>query len=52
MNHALQFEDSEAARAKDANIKNEDTYEIFDPRNPITQRRIEASRQKKKEKRR
>ncbi|XP_065069285.1 spliceosome-associated protein CWC27 homolog isoform X2 [Rhopilema esculentum] len=45
MGHTLKFE-SAAARAKDANMRDEDTYDIFDPRNPINQRRREASGRK------
>jgi len=42
MTHSLHFESNERL-AKDANIANEDTFEIYDPRNPINQRRREAS---------
>ena len=45
MGHTLKFE-SAAARAKDANMRDEDTFDIYDPRNPINQRRREASGRK------
>jgi peptidyl-prolyl cis-trans isomerase SDCCAG10 len=51
MSHALQCEVAEQ-KVKDANIQNEDTYEIFDPRNPINKRRREASKEAMKEKKR
>ena len=37
-------------KVKDANIRDEDTYEIFDPRNPINKRRREESKRKQHEK--
>ncbi len=37
--------------AKDANTKDDDWYEIFDPRNPITKRRRESNKQEITEKR-
>lgn len=45
MSHTLTFEE-DLVKAKDANIQNADTFDIIDPRNPITQRRKEASKQK------
>ena len=51
MFHSLKCE-PELKRAKDASIENEDTFEIFDPRNPINKRRREASKKAMKEKRR
>lgn len=39
-------------KVKDANIHDEDTYEIFDPRNPINKRRREESKRIQKEKKR
>lgn len=51
MFHSLKCE-AESKRARDAYIENEDTYEIFDPRNPINKRRREASKKAMKEKRR
>lgn len=47
--HTLQFE-SHDRLAKDANMANEDTFEIYDPRNPINQRRREASKKVMKDK--
>ncbi|XP_067137033.1 spliceosome-associated protein CWC27 homolog [Centruroides vittatus] len=44
LRHQLYFEDKGPVLAKDASIKTEDTYEIFDPRNPINLRRREASK--------
>ena len=35
----LSFEEERLILAKDANIKNEDTYDIYDPRNPLNKRR-------------
>lgn len=51
MFHSLKCE-PELKRAKDASIEDEDTFEIFDPRNPINKRRREASKKAMKEKRR
>lgn len=51
MYHALLCE-SEDKRARDAFVEDEDTFEIFDPRNPINKRRREASKKSMKEKRR
>ncbi len=31
-------------KAKDASIQNEDTFDIYDPRNPLTKRRREESK--------
>ena len=39
-------------RARDAFVEDEDTFEIFDPRNPINKRRREASKKTMKDKRR
>ncbi|KAJ8305542.1 hypothetical protein KUTeg_016087 [Tegillarca granosa] len=52
MRHKLIFE-NEAQKRKviDANVAELDRYEIFDPRNPLTQRRREASKQALKDKR-
>ena len=52
MSHILSCDALRAREAKDASVQNEDTYEIFDPRNPINKRRREASKQNKKSKRR
>ncbi|KAG8224839.1 hypothetical protein J437_LFUL002286 [Ladona fulva] len=44
--HKLEYEDETPILAKDANkAKGDDWFEIYDPRNPINQRRREASRQ-------
>lgn len=51
MFHSLLCE-TQDKRAKDASIEDEDTFEIFDPRNPINKRRREASKKAMKEKRR
>lgn len=51
MTHSLQCE-TQQKLARDANIQDEDTFEIFDPRNPINKRRREASKKAMKEKRR
>lgn len=39
----ITFKDEEdrVVLAKDANIQNEDTYDIYDPRNPLNKRRRE-----------
>lgn len=50
MSHKLHFEDN-TKKVLDANIHDVDRYEIFDPRNPITKRRREASKQTMKNKR-
>ena len=42
MKHRLTFEsDEKLVLAKDANIQNEDTFDIYDPRNPLNKRRRE-----------
>lgn len=48
--HSLQFENHENT-VKDANVKDADTFTIFDPRNPMNKRRREDGKQKKKERR-
>ena len=50
MFHSLICE-SQEKRAKDASVQDEDTFEIYDPRNPINQRRREASKKAMKERR-
>ncbi|XP_031569109.1 spliceosome-associated protein CWC27 homolog [Actinia tenebrosa] len=52
MTHVLHCEEGMKQKVKDANIQDEDTYEIFDPRNPINKRRREASKEAMKGKRR
>lgn len=50
MSHKLHFEDN-TKKVLDANIHDVDRYEIYDPRNPITKRRREASKQSMKNRR-
>ncbi|XP_047661116.1 spliceosome-associated protein CWC27 homolog [Tachysurus fulvidraco] len=38
MSHVLQF-DEQTKKVKDANMQDEDTFEIYDPRNPVNKRR-------------
>lgn len=49
MSHVLQFEE-QTRKVKDANIQDEDTFEIHDPRNPVNKRRREESKKIMKEK--
>nr|XP_015194024.1 PREDICTED: peptidyl-prolyl cis-trans isomerase CWC27 homolog isoform X1 [Lepisosteus oculatus] len=53
LSHVLHF-DEQTRKVKDANMQDEDTFEIYDPRNPVNQRRREESkrimRQKKERK--
>ena len=51
LHHKLVFEEHDR-KVKDANIRDEDTFEIFDPRNPINKRRREESKKRQKEKKR
>ncbi|XP_044744924.1 spliceosome-associated protein CWC27 homolog [Coccinella septempunctata] len=39
MNHEFHFEDDTPVLAKDANTKDDDWFEIYDPRNPLNKRR-------------
>ncbi|VEN40496.1 unnamed protein product [Callosobruchus maculatus] len=39
LSHKLQFEDENPILAKDANTKDDDWFEIYDPRNPLNKRR-------------
>ena len=48
MAHVLKCEMS-ASQVKDANIKDADTYSIYDPRNPMNKRRREEGKKKTKE---
>ena len=48
MNHKLTFEESKR-QALDANVAELNRYELFDPRNPLTKRRREQSKQQMKE---
>ncbi|XP_069128326.1 spliceosome-associated protein CWC27 homolog [Argopecten irradians] len=51
MRHTLKFESEESKRKViDANVEELDRYDYFDPRNPLTQRRREASKQAMKAK--
>uniref|UniRef100_A0A674PAR6 Spliceosome-associated protein CWC27 homolog n=1 Tax=Takifugu rubripes TaxID=31033 RepID=A0A674PAR6_TAKRU len=49
MGHVLQF-DEQSRKVKDANVHDEDTFEIYDPRNPVNKRRREESKKILKEK--
>ena len=45
--HRLVFEEKSVV-PKDANVKNVDSYDIHDPRNPMTQRRREKHKDNKR----
>lgn len=49
MAHVLQF-DEQTRKVKDANMQDEDTFEIYDPRNPVNKRRREESKKLLKDK--
>ncbi|XP_057674987.1 spliceosome-associated protein CWC27 homolog [Corythoichthys intestinalis] len=49
LGHVLQF-DEQSRKVKDANMQDEDTFEIYDPRNPVNKRRREESKKIMKEK--
>ncbi|KAM3600199.1 uncharacterized protein V6R79_019365 [Siganus canaliculatus] len=49
MAHVLQF-DEQTRKVKDANMHDEDTFEIYDPRNPVNKRRREESKKIMREK--
>ncbi|XP_037340294.1 spliceosome-associated protein CWC27 homolog [Pungitius pungitius] len=49
MGHVLQF-DEQSRKVKDAAAPDEDTFEIYDPRNPVNKRRREESKKILKEK--
>lgn len=49
MSHVLQFDDK-SKKVKDATMQDEDTFEIYDPRNPVNKRRREESKKIMKEK--
>ncbi len=49
MAHVLHF-DEQNRKVKDANMQDEDTFEIHDPRNPVNKRRREESKKLMKEK--
>uniref|UniRef100_A0A8C5PFV3 Spliceosome-associated protein CWC27 homolog n=1 Tax=Leptobrachium leishanense TaxID=445787 RepID=A0A8C5PFV3_9ANUR len=51
LSHVLQFEENEKGpKVKDANVPDEDTFEIYDPRNPVNKRRREESKKLMKQK--
>lgn len=49
MSHVLQFEDK-SRKVKDASVQDADTFEIYDPRNPVNKRRREESKKLMREK--
>ncbi|XP_069912856.1 spliceosome-associated protein CWC27 homolog isoform X3 [Oryctolagus cuniculus] len=49
MSHVLQFEDK-SRKVKDASMQDADTFEIYDPRNPVNKRRREESKKLMREK--
>ncbi|KAM4810167.1 spliceosome-associated protein CWC27 homolog [Rhinophrynus dorsalis] len=49
MSHVLHF-DEQSRKVKDANMQDEDTFEIYDPRNPVNKRRREESKKIMKQK--
>ncbi|KAG9488195.1 spliceosome-associated protein CWC27 homolog [Eleutherodactylus coqui] len=49
LSHVLQF-DEKSQKVKDANVQDEDTFEIYDPRNPVNKRRREESKKLMKQK--
>lgn len=49
MSHVLHFED-QTRKVKDASVQDEDTFEIYDPRNPVNKRRREESKKILREK--
>lgn len=49
MTHVLQFEDK-TRKVKDASMQDSDTFEIYDPRNPVNKRRREESKKLLREK--
>ncbi|XP_063068492.1 spliceosome-associated protein CWC27 homolog [Engraulis encrasicolus] len=49
LSHVLQF-DEQSRKVKDATMQDEDTFEIYDPRNPVNKRRREESKKLLKEK--
>ncbi|KAM4709014.1 spliceosome-associated protein CWC27 homolog [Discoglossus pictus] len=51
MSHVLQF-DEKSRKVKDATMQDEDTFEIYDPRNPVNKRRREESKKLMKQKKR
>jgi len=51
MTHSLNFEEDEVSKAKDANMKGDDWYDIYDPRNAITKERNKQAQKEAKQKR-
>ncbi len=49
MKGKLEFEDHKR-KVLDANVTDSDRYEIYDPRNPLAQRRRQESKQQMREK--
>ncbi|MBN3308124.1 CWC27 protein, partial [Amia calva] len=49
LSHVLQF-DEQSRKVKDATVQDEDTFEIYDPRNPVNKRRREESKKIMREK--
>lgn len=50
LKHKLKFDEAGKNKVLDANVTDVDRYDVFDPRNPLTQRRRETSKKKMKEK--
>ncbi|XP_076307192.1 spliceosome-associated protein CWC27 homolog [Tachypleus tridentatus] len=50
LTHVFHFEDNGPVLANDANIRSTESFEIFDPRNPLNQRRRESSKQRERRK--
>lgn len=48
LGHELHFEDSVPVLAKDAATKEDDWYDVYDPRNPLNKRRRETGKQNSK----
>lgn len=48
LGHELHFESQTPVLAKDAATKEDDWYDVYDPRNPLNKRRREASKHGKK----
>ncbi|XP_028319129.1 spliceosome-associated protein CWC27 homolog [Gouania willdenowi] len=50
LSHVLQFDEEQSRKVKDATVPDEDTFEIYDPRNPVNKRRREESKKILREK--
>lgn len=50
LGHELHFECNNPVLAKDAATKEDDWYDVYDPRNPLNKRRREAAKNKNKNK--